>query len=91
MTFLFCGSILALLPKHASSEYIEGVDTTDVNGYGLDSAFQVSGDGRIVTFTPNFASYAWNWGESGFFNYSFEDIKIAANLGPLSATILCLR
>jgi hypothetical protein len=62
-------------PVDIYATYIEGIDTTDVNGYGLDSAFRVS-NGFISG--QNLASYwFWKGDASGYFNYSFEDIKTA--------------
>ena len=63
--------------------YNEGIDTTDINGYGLDSAFQVNANGNINPLV-SFASYFFQHGEEGLFNYSFNDIKMAAESGSLS-------
>ena len=41
---LFCFATIT----HA--DYIEGIDTTDVNGYGLDSTFQIIA-GKVIQAT----------------------------------------
>lgn len=59
----------------AFAAYIEGIDTTDVNGYGRDSTFYVI-NGRIGG--QNIIHY---WFRTfvcrGYYNYSFDDIKMA--------------
>lgn len=66
--------------KDALSAYVEGIDTTDVNGFGLDSAFRIITNGEINTGTPS-NRYGLYSGEEGFFNYSFDDIKMSAANG----------
>jgi streptogramin lyase len=60
------------------SVYFEGIDTTDANGYGLDSSFQLSADNTIKG--QDIACYYYNCYEtSGTFNYSFDEISLAAD------------
>jgi hypothetical protein len=76
--------LLFLLSLNISAEYIEGVDTTDINGYGLDSAFQVGTEGQISC--KNGLFYCLIGGAWGLFNYSFNDLKIASTTGYNSFT-----
>jgi hypothetical protein len=66
--------VLLLCASGVFADYIEGIDTTDVNGYGLDSAFKVT-NGLITG--QNIVIYHGELG--GYYNYSFDDIKIAAD------------
>jgi hypothetical protein len=68
--------LLFLLSINISAEYIEGVDTTDINGYGLDSSFQVGTADQISC--KNGLFYGLVQGEWGLFNYAFDEISIAA-------------
>ncbi len=69
--------ILLLGAGVSFADYIEGIDTTDANGYGLDSALMVTANdinGLKYHLGPGGgAGYFW-----GLFTYSFDDIKIAA-------------
>jgi hypothetical protein len=66
---LFCCLILlaAFFSRDALSDYIEGFDTTDANGYGLDSTFYFDGNNAV-------GNYYFNEYE-GYFNYPFNEIK----------------
>ncbi len=70
---LLCIIGMLLCAGGASADYVEGIDTTDVSGYGLDSAFSVIGGiiygKNVIYFSPD--------GIAGYFNYSFDDIKMA--------------
>jgi hypothetical protein len=74
------------------ADYIEGIDTTDVNGYGLDSAFKVT-NGLITG--QNIVIYHMDNDMDGYFDYSFNDIKLAAESircitgSPNSTSSLC--
>jgi hypothetical protein len=78
---VICGLLLltAFFSRNASSAYIEGIDTTDVNGYGLDSAFRINDrsvtiEGQKITYYADFLGDPF-----GVFNYSFNEIKQAAD------------
>jgi hypothetical protein len=76
---LFCSLFLlaAFFPKSAFSAYIEGVDTTDANGYGLDSGLYMGGNSSVnVALGQKIVNYAFCKCE-GYFNYSFDDIKMS--------------
>jgi hypothetical protein len=66
--------VLFLCASGVFADYIEGIDTTDINGYGLDSAFKVLSNGYI----SGQIIAVYHGALSGYFNYSFDDIKIAA-------------
>jgi hypothetical protein len=66
--------ILFLCASGVFADYIEGIDTTDVNGYGLDSAFQMT-NGYVNG--QNIVVYHMDGYMNGYFNYSFDDIKMA--------------
>lgn len=66
--------ILLLYASGVFADYIQGIDTTDVNGYGLDSAFKVT-NGKITG--QNIVVYHMDGSMNGYFNYSFDDIKMA--------------
>jgi len=74
------GTVLPLLlilaifsSKGAIPDYVEGLDTTDVNGYSPDSTFAANSIG-IIRAAHGIFYYS---GGSGFFHYSFDDIKMA--------------
>jgi hypothetical protein len=67
--------ILLLCASGIFADYIEGVDTTDVSGYGLDSAFQAT-NSNITG--QNIIVYNMDYDMNGYFNYSFDDIKVVA-------------
>jgi hypothetical protein len=70
--------LTAFFSKDVLSAYIEGTDTTDVNGYGLDSAFWIDNSGYVTG--QNIAYYVHGLhAVSGAFNYSFDDINIATD------------
>ena len=63
------------------SAYNEGIDTTDINGYGLDSAFKIGADGKAVVANGS-SMISYHSGDGGgFFDYSFNDLKMAAATG----------
>jgi hypothetical protein len=76
---LLCFSLTAL------AEYIEGIDTTDANGYGIDSAFiigsYVSGH-KLVCYTDHEYGTAIN-----IFKYSFNEINLSADSLSLSSIL----
>ena len=76
MSLVFCAVLLCA--GGAFAAYIEGIDTTDVNGYSRDSAFRVTSS----TITgQNIVRYWFDeYSATGYFNCGFDDIKQA----PLS-------
>lgn len=80
-----------IFSKNAFSEYIEGIDTTDVNGYGMDSAFYVRGD---TVYGQKIGSYYFHWYE-GYFNYSFDEIKLVpktrGSLWPITNSCFVIK
>jgi hypothetical protein len=77
---LFCLALLLLCPVEIIyAEYIEGIDTTDENGYGLDSAFnigpqyQLTGQKLACYFGPSIFS------GFGAFMSVFDEIHQAAD------------
>ena len=62
------------------SEYIEGIDTTDENGYGLDSAFKIDpNDPNYPLRGQNIVCYSGHsFVGEGTFRYTFDEINIAA-------------
>lgn len=73
--------------KGTFGAYVEGIDTTDVNGYGLDSAFVVTPSGQVSAATRLLLGYGLTHTGNGYFNYSFEDINMtpeAMSLSPAS-------
>jgi hypothetical protein len=65
---------------NTSAEYIEGIDTTDENGYGLDSTFRITNDSlRFINVlkVTIFGGVAPDVVTGGLFNYTFEDIHVA--------------
>jgi hypothetical protein len=73
---LFCGLLLltAFFSRNASSAYIEGIDTTDVNGYGFDSVFRIDSSYRI--HGNNTIFFGLGIGAIGLFSSTFEDTKL---------------
>jgi hypothetical protein len=72
MALVFCAGLLCA--GGVSAAYIEGTDTTDVNGYSRDSAFRVTS----TTITgQNIVRYRCDQTSTGYFNYAFDDIKMA--------------
>jgi hypothetical protein len=78
--WLLCVVGILICTKSASADYVEGVDTTDINGYGLDSAFSVIGDSIFGENIINFCSVRRG---GGYFNCSFDDIKMAPDSNKL--------
>jgi hypothetical protein len=70
--FLF----VTLISSYGFSDYVEGIDTTDVNGYGLDSAFHIGNYGNVSGI---FNAYFFVLGR-GYFNYAFDDIKMVPSI-----------
>jgi len=54
--------------------YVEGIDTTDANGYGLDSAFRIYSD-TFFTMKAHILCYEGIW-----FCNSFDDEKLAPQI-----------
>jgi hypothetical protein len=83
--FLF---LISILLQNAFSEYVERIDTTDENGYGLDSAFRIasmlSGQ-QLVCYTEQRSG-----GTSNIFNYSFDEIHLAADSNSIVSNIRSL-
>jgi hypothetical protein len=82
--------------------YVEGIDTTELSGYGLDSAFKVDTGGDVApTSKSSIALYGMVavtdiWGPSfwGLFGYSFDEINLAPPNGysrdfPRPASFTC--
>ena len=79
--FFIC---MMFFSKNSFSEYIEGIDTMDAFGYGLDSSFQFTTDNTIKG--QNLACYVYSsFSAAGAFNYSFDDIKFAADSASFAA------
>jgi hypothetical protein len=68
-----CFFLCILFSTSSFSEYIEGIDTTDANGYGLDSAFQII-NGNITGQNVIFYTGLWE-GLNSYFRYSFDETK----------------
>jgi hypothetical protein len=85
--FFCCLYFLAsLIGSDISAEYIEGIDTTDINGYGLDSTFMISNDSISGIKARGLAPFGIKSDSTylplivsgtALFNYSFDDIKMA--------------
>jgi hypothetical protein len=59
-----------------NAEYIEGIDTTDSNGFGLDSSFGISPRTDILSGN-DIISFSSNRGWTlGYLDCSFDDLKI---------------
>jgi len=75
LLYFFCSILLVLAVSALHAEYIEGTDTTDESGNGLDGAFRVVNGhitGKVIAY------YCFDPGMCrGYFNYTFEDITIA--------------
>lgn len=69
MSFYTMFLLTVFITKSAFPAYIEGTDTTDVNGYSRDSSF------RVAYWQNDMAYYGVNIESTGYFNYSFDDIK----------------
>lgn len=80
--------LISIISPHATrAAYIESIDTTDVNGYGLDSAFKVNPFIPGSAYGPGNSSYGpgiilYGYGTDAlnimsWFGYSFDDIKMA--------------
>jgi hypothetical protein len=72
--FLLCFSLTTL------AVYVEGIDTTDTNGYGLDSAFKIGGL-NIRLSGQKLACYSGIGFSTtiGAFKYAFNEINLAAD------------
>ncbi|HUI91809.1 MAG TPA: hypothetical protein VLX68_06125, partial [Chitinivibrionales bacterium] len=46
--FLTAMVVAAFFPNRIFPAYIEGIDTTDANGYGLDSTFKIGTNGMAI-------------------------------------------
>jgi hypothetical protein len=75
--FLLCSSLNIL------AEYVEGIDTTDTNGYGLDSAFKIGSiyGSYIGLSGQKLACYSGEgfYRRVGAFKYAFDEINFAAD------------
>ena len=76
--WLLCIVGILICTMGASADYVEGVDTTDANGFGLDSAFLMDNYWGITG--QYILSYRFQF-STGYFNYSFDDIKMAPDSG----------
>ena len=63
--------------NYAHAEYVEGIDTTDVDGYGLDSIFQIKNSRINETDKSLQIIYYCIEGDIGYFHYSFDDLTMA--------------
>lgn len=78
-------AIIAMFAFHqASGEYIEGIDTTDADGYGLDSIFQITispfdKTKYLVEKTDKSLQIIFYFQETdeGYYHYSFDDLRMA--------------
>jgi hypothetical protein len=80
-------------PGHIYAGYIEGIDTTDANGYGLDSAFQVKNISISGKYLAYYYCNFYNCSSLGnLYNYSFDEIKKApdSNLCQIPAYKIAL-
>jgi hypothetical protein len=86
ISFYIMAFLALTLSQKAFSEYVEGIDTTDTNGYGLDSAFKI-GPGvtgqKLVCYTDH--EYGPN---RTIFKYSFEEIQLSADSLSLSSILI---
>jgi hypothetical protein len=78
--------VVIVLSQQSFSEYLEGIDTTDENGYGLDSTFMISNDSIRGIKARGYAPFGEKSDSTylplvvsgiGFYNYTFNEIKIA--------------
>jgi hypothetical protein len=74
-------SVLFLLffPFYSVAEYVEGTDTTDENGYGFDSSFQITKPASYdYIIGPKIYCYSRIGAAAarGSFNYVFDEINI---------------
>ena len=80
---LFSLAFILLCPvKNIYAEYVEGIDTTDTDGYGLDSAFRIGSisNPNIGLSGRKLSCYTGqSLGGVGAFRYSFNEIYIAAD------------
>jgi hypothetical protein len=78
-------SVLILLTFSLNSlaEYVEGIDTTDINCYGLDSAFKIGAFSAldIVLTGQKLACYSGMgyYSTIGAYKYAFDEINLAAD------------
>jgi hypothetical protein len=69
---------LGFLQENCLADYIEAIDTTDINGYGLDSTFQLAPNQTLSG--QKLACYINSvFGGVGPFNYVMSEIKLAAD------------
>jgi hypothetical protein len=69
--------IIIVNPIQSYSEYIEGIDTTEENGYASDSTFWLNQNDSYIC-GHLIAGYSFlSVGARGYFNYSFDDITLA--------------
>ena len=80
---IYIMAFLALtLSQKSFSEYIEAIDTTDTNGFGIDSAFKIGIVGSNIHLTGHkLACYSGKGFSSteGAFKYNFDEINLAAD------------
>jgi len=79
LRMVFCSMIYLIFSIDSiNAEYIEGIDTTDANGCGLDSAFQISTTRGIIKTNKTLQIiYYYQESDAGYFHYSFDDLKMA--------------
>jgi hypothetical protein len=75
MSLFFCVALLN--SSGAFAAYIEGTDTTDVNGYNRDSTFRVTSTTTNAVTGQNIVRYRCDEASTGYFNHAFNDIKMA--------------
>ena len=76
-----CLLIILISSFHLSAAYIDGTDTTDVNGNGLNKSFVIT-PGSYQTFKAGTNGLrCWGYGlengENGYFHYSYNDLLMA--------------
>jgi hypothetical protein len=78
-----CGALcgMLLLIGGARSDYVEGIDTTDVNGWARDSLFLINNSGVASGAFPIRGYYC----ETGYCT-SFDDINLAPNFNDTNVT-----
>jgi nicotinamide riboside kinase len=68
--------LVVFSPCLVYSAYIEGIDTTDINGYSRDSVFRVSYSKVYMNAGLKMIFFLSELG-AGYYNYKFDDIKKA--------------
>jgi len=93
LVFLAVVLVTVFFTKQVFSNYVEGIDTTDAMGNGLDSTFRIVGVSPYQSIYGQLLHYDFGvcvdfitWcGCGGYFNYSFDDITMSPK-GPFVLT-----